>query len=73
MCVRSIRSRLQSFVIPVGWNRTGIWEGGKKMYETPMLVEVGAFTDLTRAPRKRGHGHDHRCKNRKRPKGGYGY
>jgi hypothetical protein len=43
------------------------------MYETPMLVEVGAFTDLTRAPRKRGHGHDHRCKNRKRPKGGYGY
>jgi len=54
--------------------RTGpyILEGGKKMYETPMLVEVGAFTDLTRKP-KRKPGHDHRCRSRKRPKGGYGY
>jgi len=49
----------------------GIQKGGKKMYETPMLVETGSFADLTRAP-KRKRGHDHRCKNR-RPKGGHGY
>ncbi len=36
------------------------------MYETPMLVELGSFADLTRRP-KRGHGHDHRgCRGRRR-------
>jgi hypothetical protein len=58
--------------IPLGRTGPGIQKGGNNMYETPMLVEIGAFTDLTRRP-KRGRGHDHRCKQYRRPKGGHDY
>jgi len=47
-------------------------KGGKTMYETPMLVEIGAFTDLTRRPKRSGK-HDSRRCHRRRRKGGHDY
>jgi hypothetical protein len=40
------------------------------MYETPMLVELGSFADLTRR-NKRGKRHDHRHHRRYRHHGGH--
>src|SRR3954469_18292856 len=46
---------------------TGIRKGGN-MYETPMLVELGSFADLTRR-NKRGRRQDPRPAARRRPQG----
>jgi hypothetical protein len=56
-------------MVPLSDKVTGILKGGN-MYETPMLVELGSFADLTRRP-KRGHRHDHRRRHRPHH-GGYG-